>query len=174
MQYVRSDIGVFLALLIVAALVAMVFGVSRRGMRVEQPIAFNHALHIEKAGLECTYCHTDAADRMVAGLPGKENCLDCHDLDEEADSHPEKAKLVPYVDSEDEIPWIRVAVTRPDVFFSHRRHVAVGEIDCLECHTDQDTITTPPPAPRLVMTMDDCIACHERNGSSTDCLACHR
>jgi len=157
-----------------AGCVAVVYGIVGRSPKVTQPIAFNHAVHVGEASLTCVDCHTDAGTRRDAGLPGKQVCLDCHDPDQEAGKHPQKDKLFALGKSDGDIPWIRVAVTRPDVFFSHRRHFAAAKIDCLDCHTGQPDLTASPSSVRLVMTMTACIECHERNAVSTDCLACHR
>ncbi len=171
MRYVVSFVFIVLA---VVGSVAFVRGDYWLGPIVVQPIEFNHAVHLEKAGMECAECHTDAMTGVYAGLPGKDLCLDCHDIDEEDHSQPEKARLFAFEESDDDIPWVRVAVTRPDVYFSHRRHVSSAGLDCLECHTDQAGLTRPPARARLVMTMTACIECHEKNGASEDCLACHR
>ena len=171
MGWVRPSLVTVAAL---AGCAALVFAVAGRGRQVTQPIAFNHAMHVGEASLECLDCHTDAATRRDAGLPGKQICLDCHDPDQEAGKHPQKDQLFAFGKGDREIPWIRVAVTRPDVFFSHRRHVAAAKMACLDCHADQPSLTAPPSAARLVMTMTACIECHERCSVSTDCLACHR
>ena len=165
-------------LLIVVVLVAAGYALTPRGERVSQPILFNHAIHIEEAHLECVNCHTDAPHAVNAGLPGLESCLECHDPDEVEDegdeAHPEKVKLVRFAEAEEEIPWVRVALTKPDVYFSHRRHVTAAGLECEQCHQGQPELTAPLPRARLVMTMDDCIQCHEDSGASSDCLACHR
>ena len=171
----RVILSIVTAAIIVGGLVALGHGLAGRGRPVVQPIAFNHSIHVNQADMECMACHTDAAIDVYAGLPGKDICLDCHDIDEEQeDAHPEKAKLFAFVDSEGDIPWQRVALTKPDVFFSHRRHVSSAGLDCLECHPRQPTRTTPPSTAELVMSMDRCIECHEATGADTDCLACHR
>ncbi len=170
---------VAVALVVVAAVVwggvALVYGIVGRPVAAVQPIRFNHEIHLsDPVGAECIDCHTDAETGVFAGLPGKDACFDCHDPYEEDVTHPQKVKLLSYAESEEEIPWVRVAVTKPDVFFSHRRHVTSAGLDCLECHADQPTLTAPPATVRLVMTMDECIECHEQNRASSDCLACHR
>ncbi len=170
----RPFFTVLLIVIVLGALVTLVKALVPGGVPVDQPIAFNHALHLGDAGMECGQCHTDAATSRFAGLPGKEVCLDCHDIDEEEGSHPEKDKLFAYADSDDEIPWERVALTAPDVFFSHRRHVTAGGLDCLHCHPDQPLLTRPPATTGLVMAMTDCIACHEERSHTVDCLTCHR
>lgn len=171
----RFIVPVLVVLIVAMGVVALVYGLIPRPVKVDQPIAFNHAVHLGDAGLECLACHTDAETAVYAGLPGKDICFDCHDVDDEEDQqHREKAKLVLFADSDQEIPWARVALTEPDVFFSHRRHVTAAGLDCLHCHPDQTTLTAPPSHARLVMSMDDCLACHEEQGASVDCLACHR
>ncbi|MFQ5429391.1 MAG: cytochrome c3 family protein [Phycisphaerae bacterium] len=171
----RSIWMVIVVLGLAVAVVAVARAVGGPSETVVQPIAFNHKIHLEDAQLQCLQCHTDAATRVWAGLPGKEVCLDCHDPDDdETAQEPEKAKLVAFADADQDIPWRRVAVLRPDVFFSHRRHVTSAGIDCLRCHPGQPALTEPPSTASLVMRMDDCIACHEANDISTDCLACHR
>jgi len=170
----RSILPVVVALVLAAGLVAVVYGLARRSSRVTQPIAFNHQLHLDEAGLECLDCHSQAETRVHAGLPGKTMCFDCHDVDEEFEEGSELAKLVAFDEGDADIPWVRVAVTKPDVFFSHRRHVAAGGIECLRCHPGQPELTAPPFRVDQVMAMDDCIACHQEHQASTDCLACHR
>ncbi len=173
----RSIATVVVLSVIVLGGVALVRGITGRAQTIVQPIAFNHMVHLDVAGIGCVECHTDAASGRSAGLPGKNICFDCHDIDEEEDAtepNPEKAKLFAFDEMDHDIPWVRVAVTKPDVFFSHRRHVSAAKMDCLECHRDQSTLSAPPTTARLVMSMDDCIACHEQNGASNDCLACHR
>lgn len=165
---------IIIVLIIVVGSAALVYGVVVRAPRVVQPIIFNHTVHVNEAGLQCAECHADAETHTHAGFPAKQICLDCHDIDEEEGSHPEKDKLFAYDEVTHEIPWVRVAVTKPDVYFSHRRHVRAAKLDCLECHADQPTLSEPPSTVRLVMGMDTCIACHEENKASVDCLACHR
>jgi len=162
------------AVVVVAGGVAIVYGVVTRGPRVDQPIAFSHAVHIGEANVQCVDCHLNAESERSAGIPGKQICFDCHDIDEEEGSNPEKDKLFAFDERDDEIPWQRVAITRPDVFFSHRRHVTSAKLDCLVCHKNQDTLTTPPKRSRHVMPMANCLACHAKNGMPEDCNACHR
>ncbi len=169
---------VFASLVVVLAVgagfVALVYGYVTRAEAVVQPIAFNHTVHLTDADLECLDCHTDAEHDRFAGIPGKGICLDCHDIDDEEGSHPEKDKLFAFDELDQDIPWKRVAVAPPDVFFSHRRHVKAAGLDCLECHADQPELEAPPPTARLVMDMDDCIDCHEQEAASVDCNSCHR
>lgn len=170
----RSIGLVVVVLVIVAGAVAVVYGVATRRGTVVQPIAFNHAVHVQQASIQCIECHKNARTGASAGLPSRTACFDCHNIAEEEGTNPEKAKLAAFQDGNADIPWIRIAVTKPDVFFSHRRHVVAAVLDCLECHPEQPMLSAPPANTQLVMTMTACIECHQRNGASTDCLACHR
>jgi hypothetical protein len=170
----RSLVSIAVVVVVGVGFVALAYGVLGRNQIVVQPIAFNHAVHLDEADLQCADCHTDAETHVYAGLPGKDVCLDCHDIDEEGGSHPEKDKLFSFEEGDVEIPWVRVALSGPDVFFSHRRHVRAAGMDCLECHPGQPTLTEPPSVARLVMTMAVCIECHQESRVSNDCLACHR
>jgi len=170
----RSKLPIVLLFVVVVGFLGIVYAIGGRAVAVVQPIAFNHNVHVREASLSCTDCHKDVNAHSYAGIPGKTACLECHDIDEEEGTHPEKDRLFRYADTDDDIPWVRVAVTRPDVFFSHRRHVVAADMDCLECHPGQPSLTQPPATVELVMTMTDCIKCHEEKGASIDCLACHR
>ena len=118
----RSILTALVILGVLVGCVAVVYGIVTRREVVVQPIAFNHALDLDQAGVQCIECHTSAGTQVYAGIPRKELCFDCHDIDEEADdASPEKAKLFAFDEVDHDIPWRRVALTRPDVFFSHRR-----------------------------------------------------
>jgi hypothetical protein len=63
----------------------------------------------------------------------------------------------------------------PDhVFYTHRRHVVIGEVECVECHGDIATTERPPERPLVEMDMEFCMACHTERGVTNDCTACHR
>jgi hypothetical protein len=40
-----------------------------------QPVAFSHQIHIEKAGLDCAYCHRTASTGVTAGYPMSSSAL---------------------------------------------------------------------------------------------------
>jgi predicted CXXCH cytochrome family protein len=173
-------IGIILAagVLGAAGLVAMMGG---QGMLPPQPIAFNHRLHLERVqGIECQDCHQYATSETFAGLPSKHVCFGCHDPDAggedaEADARkPQFATLMAFSGTEGDIPWHRVTACREDVFFSHRRHVKVAEIDCRQCHSEIPDRTSPPTRGPIEMAMSTCIECHRRANSSVDCISCHR
>ncbi|MEJ2086119.1 MAG: cytochrome c3 family protein [Acidobacteriota bacterium] len=139
---------------------------------IEQPIAFNHRLHIEDVGLECTDCHLYAETGVRATIPNIEVCADCH-AEAQSDS-PEEARLVEYIQSESLVPWRKIYRVPQHVYFSHRRHTSLGEIPCQTCHGQMESRETPVTRAEVAVTMDFCMTCHEQAGASNDCQFCHR
>ncbi|MDP3939201.1 MAG: cytochrome c3 family protein [Deltaproteobacteria bacterium] len=139
-----------------------------------QPMRFSHKAHFEES--TCEGCHVYVMEHGAAGTPTLENCLDCHDglQSEKAEDQKEEEKLVVYEEEEREIPWAPFPRLASHVFFSHRRHAAVSEIECATCHEDIAESLTLPGNPPYEFTMKWCLACHEEQEASTDCVACHR
>lgn len=170
----KGIVGITVGVVVVAAAALALARAYTAPTIVTQPIAFNHRLHAEKAMLDCTtLCHAGVKTEVFAGLPSKDVCFECHDPDEESDK-PELTRLAEFVDLDQDIPWQRVAVTRPDVFFSHRRHVVSGGIACDRCHPGVAEASLPLSEVTLVLKMNQCLDCHEHDGADVDCLACHR
>ncbi len=136
-----------------------------------QPIAFNHAKHVE-SGVSCTDCHRGAATEEHATVPDISVCMGCHEAP--LTKSPEEARLRAYAAAGAEIPWRPVTHVAAHVYFSHRRHVTLAKLDCATCHGAMQKLTAPPRAPFRALTMDFCIQCHQRNQARTDCNDCHR
>lgn len=163
-----------LAVIVISVLaILLVWAVYPDQSSVVQPIAYNHKVHIEEGGLECTDCHRYVEKMAAATIPGIEICQDCHG-DEPISDSPEEIKLLKYIEKDSEIPWKRIYELPDHVYFSHRRHIVLGELDCSDCHGNVAELTAPARYPYLPVTMDNCINCHELHKVSTDCLACHR
>ena len=164
---------------------------------VKQPIEFPHKAHLDLKDpkFQCTTCHDRAERSAAAGRPSTKKCLSCHSSGE-AKSAEEK-KLQAFGENGREIPWQRVWRLPSHVFFSHRTHVALATVRCQTCHGPMETLARPPARPLKVLSMNDCIGCHERwrwppdpdqqdqatgrveqtstaRRVSTDCNACHR
>jgi hypothetical protein len=98
----------------------------------ERKIHFNHRLHMEKNGQECSVCHPGMAgsDRPnLSNLPAMAVCSACHD----GGSAPSACetchagKVPPLPPSHAQGDWLR----------EHKRVVrAGGESDCASCHVD--------------------------------------
>ncbi len=155
------------AMLLIAVAVAW----AMRPWPVDQPLAFNHKLHVEEMGAECTDCHLYALSGARATIPNIEVCGDCHD-EAQTDS-PAEARLVEHVQTGEPIPWVKVTVVPDHVYFSHRRHAAIAEIECAVCHGEVGQLTEPVARPAVKITMDACMDCHDEAGASNDCIWCH-
>ncbi len=140
------------------------------GKGIKQPIRFNHKSHKEQ-GLECNTCHQYVEEQTFAGLPKIEVCLECHE--EPISDSPEEEKIRSFHKEGMPIKWISLSNQPDHVYFSHRRHVRLGQIDCRVCHGDIDETTTPPRRPLVNLTMDTCMECHDKERENNDCLACH-
>ncbi len=145
-QPFKSGLFYFLAGLIPALFVGWILFPLALYSEQEQPIQFNHAIHImPDIGIEgetelerCLSCHRLREDGTFAGIPGLEKCMECHDDPESpwGEEPEEKRFLQEYVANKKEIPWFSF-YRQPDcVYFSHVAHVKMGNIDCRTCHGD--------------------------------------
>ena len=138
---------------------------------VVQPIAFNHAKHLEK-GVECFGCHATVKESATAGKPKLETCMLCHETPLGTTAAEETVRQ--YAARNEEIPWRRLYKLPEHIFFPHQVHVVGAQIECKICHGAIGETTAPPAKPLVTFAMNDCLACHRRKGATTDCIACHR
>ncbi len=123
----------------------------------EQPIDFNHALHMDPETVEgiegsaendrCLYCHSFREDGSFSGIPAIKTCMQCHDDPDNSlgETAAEKLLLTDYVAKNLEIPWLSY-YRQPDcVYFSHIAHINMGLMECNTCHGDHgETYNLPP------------------------------
>ncbi len=141
--------------------------------RLAQPVEFNHNKHVIDVGMDCIDCHQYVETHQKASLPNREVCYDCHS--EAQGESAEELKLVSLLETEQELEWQRVYVLPKHVYFSHFRHVTLGQINCSECHGDMKELTSPPVKQDVdVVNMDNCMDCHEEKQVNNDCLTCHK
>ncbi|TMQ15883.1 MAG: hypothetical protein E6J90_13590 [Deltaproteobacteria bacterium] len=165
--------------LVVLALVA---ACSRAPRLPEQPIAFNHALHlsVELDGrrLGCVDCHAGAERAEHAGLPALRDCLRCHmrpQLGERGVPSEREAAVRKLAAAAAPTRWVQITRNPGHVYAPHRAHVGIAKLPCAECHGDVAAWTAPPTEPvQRLLRMTECIACHRTHGASTWCGACHR
>ncbi|MFQ5824790.1 MAG: cytochrome c3 family protein [bacterium] len=156
--------------ILLTTLVAGFIGSNKSG--ANQPLAYNHNKHVEENGMECLDCHQYAEENPRASIPNIEVCVDCH---EEAISESEEEKiLVNFITENKKIPWRQIYSVPDYAYFSHRRHVKLGELECQVCHGNVGNLTIPITRPFIEMKMNWCMDCHEKRGVSNDCYACHR
>ncbi len=146
-------------------------GVSSVRPMARQPIAFNHAKHMEN-GLNCSDCHSGVQTQAKATLPTLDTCVGCHQTALTTSREEEKIRTI--AASGRELDWVQLTQMPPHVFFSHRRHVAVAHLACAECHGPMEKATRPPQRPWRTLTMNACIECHQKNKVNADCNDCHR
>ncbi len=168
--------------------------------RPEQPIEFNHKLHACANEIDCQYCHNSASKSKHAGLPEPMLCMNCHKGVKEGHNDEMTAeiqKIYEYAgfdpvtstypdslkDSKKPFVWNKVHNLPDHVFFSHQQHVAVGGLECQNCHGPVDTkytlgkVATSEEIMELaandpsiislesdVLTMGWCIECHNKAG----------
>jgi len=144
----------------------------RPAERASQPVAFNHALHVEDIGVECQECHLYFATSRHSGLPGLEVCMGCHEGG--LTDSPEESKLLALHEAGETYPFRKLFRLPDHVNYSHRTHVVVAEIECEVCHGPIARSSEPPTAPLVRITMDGCLRCHLEQGARTDCTPCHR
>jgi len=138
---------------------------------VSQPIQFSHKAHVDK-GLPCDGCHPSVRTAASAGMPATSTCMMCHQgaITDSA----EEEKVRQYASDGRPIPWQRVYELPGHAYFSHRRHVAVAQLDCAACHGDVGESVHPLTRAALPISMNRCVDCHAREGAANDCNACHR
>jgi len=170
----------------------------------EQPVAFNHPLHMDEVEDGCESCHFFRDDGSYSGVPKLEQCIECHE-EVQGDNENEAHFVSEYVEKEREVPWL-VYSKQPDcVFFSHAAHVKKAKMDCVTCHGPVEEMESLPvyEENRITgysrevwgkniaglkknswdrMKMDDCADCHkESNNKVTSvqtekdaCFVCHK
>ena len=140
----------------------------RRGYQPEQPIRYNHQLHMEKNKMECQYCHSGVTKSAFATLPSVELCMGCHKA--VFPDRPEIKKLKEFSDKGESIPWVPVNNLPEHVRFNHKRHLKAG----VGCHTCHGQIQKMPVVEKMSsLKMGFCVSCHRENGASIDCSTCH-
>lgn len=162
-------LGVVLVLAI-GALAVPLF--AARGPAVSQPIGFNHRHHTQNLSLACDFCHKYVETGAHSGLPGAETCSLCHSIPQ--GESEEAARLTQLLTRGEPLQFNKLFRLPDDVFYTHRRHVGVAEIECATCHGDIANTERPPTRPLVRITMDYCVDCHLEQEQTVDCNACHR
>ncbi len=134
----------------------------------EQPIRFDHKLHVSDFRIECQYCHSGVRRSAFAGVPPVDRCLGCHLI--VASRAPEVAKITAYRDRGEPIPWIKVYTLPRFVRFHHAAHGRAG-VGCQQCHGPVEQMRRVER--RVELTMGWCVECHRERQAPLDCLTCH-
>lgn len=160
-----------------------------------QPVQFNHELHLESGGAECSSCHFLRPDGSFSGRPSVETCAECHAAPL-GDSAAERRLLEEYIRPGREIPWESYAAQPAHVFFSHAAHRPercntchqfTAAALCASCHADMSQSDRLPAYRENrwtgysadILTMRRCVSCHALPGhaptmAGNDCAVCHK
>jgi hypothetical protein len=155
-----SKKGIRITVISVGALcAALVFGDAKAP---ENPILFDHGLHVHDAEMACADCHS-SMETLAAGAQSAldhDACESCHDVDDESEcgtchKDPESPEGVP---------------PREGLYegFAHSRH-AEAKVPCGSCHGEVTEAGIEPRVPNMTACQD----CHLTEGAALDCGSCH-
>jgi len=136
----------------------------------QQPIYFDHRVHVEQAGLDCAFCHRTAATGVTAGYPDVEQCIGCHVVVSRGERADEIEKLRQAWIGQHPIDWARVHRLPDHSRFPHAAHVQAG-VACADCHGAVEQMGQVVQTRSL--KMGDCVDCHRELSAPDQCGACH-
>ncbi|HLG71411.1 MAG TPA: cytochrome c3 family protein [Chloroflexota bacterium] len=136
----------------------------------EQPIRFDHRVHVLDNGIQCAMCHRDAAIAPDAGMPSVQQCMDCHQVVGATAHDPEIDKVRLAAAAQRPIDWQRVYALPDHVQFDHAAHIQAG-VSCTECHGNVGEMREVTK--KRALNMNDCVDCHREHNAPTECAECH-
>jgi hypothetical protein len=135
----------------------------------EQPIAYNHRLHLAQ-GLECLTCHVTAETGDHATLPPTATCMRCH-VRVKTES-PDIQKLTSFDSRKEDVPWRRVYRLAEYVYFSHKVHLSSDKsVTCQTCHGNVREMDVMQKVKDTSMAA--CTECHKQHSAPVKCDTCH-
>jgi len=141
-----------------------------QGYAPDQPIPFDHSLHVGQNQIQCQYCHNQVEINKHSNIPALSTCMNCH-LVVKTDS-PHIQKLREAYDNGKSIPWVKVHMLPDHVKFNHSAHVGRG-VNCQTCHGPVETMAKVYQHSDL--SMGWCVNCHRQpeNKAPINCSTCH-
>ncbi len=141
-----------------------------KGYQPEQPIPYDHSVHVGKHNIQCQYCHSQVEQSRHSNVPSLQTCMNCH-LQVKTDS-PHIQKLREAYDAGKSIEWNRVHMLPDHVRFNHSAHVTKG-VNCQTCHGDVEKMQKVYQYSDL--SMGWCVNCHRQseNKAPLNCSTCH-
>lgn len=136
----------------------------------QQPIYFDHRVHVEQVRLDCAFCHRTATQGVTAGYPDVQQCIGCHVVVSRGERADEIEKLRQAWIGQRPIDWERVTRLPDHSRFPHDAHVQAG-VSCATCHGPVERMGQVVQTRSL--KMGDCVDCHVANTAPTQCAACH-
>ena len=162
----------------------------------DQPLEFPHTVHVQEAGMDCTFCHRNVTKGASATVPAVALCMTCHKT--VGDDIEEVEKLRNIYAKGEPITWMRVHRLPDHVRFVHEPHIRhfSGSKKIVKKIDDADTQITISDANKInpnaktgeiidVQASQVCSICHGNVGDMTkvrqvrplkmgDCVNCHR
>lgn len=86
----------------------------------------------------------------------------------------EAARVTDLLEAGDPLRFNKLFRLPDHVFYTHRRHVGIAELECADCHGAIAETERPPERALVPVSMDSCMDCHREHGLTLDCNACHR
>lgn len=157
----KAAVAVLLGVVILPLYVGLVLGYGanpttlNEGYQPLQPVAYSHALHAGKLGIDCRYCHTTVEKAGMAAIPPTEVCMNCH-----KGIFPDSPRLDVVRKSYNEgtpIRWVKVHNLPQYAYFNHSAHVTAG-VGCAECHGQVQQMDVVRTVKNLSMSW--CLECH--------------
>ncbi len=177
--WVRASLAVFVVLSTTVALATPTLRVGPSPVSTtvypeqEILIAFDHAAHLDRSGVECATCHELAATSRSPSdnlLPQEADCVPCHGestrIKGRGSNRAEDRCRTCHPGEDQRITSSRVPPAR--LRFAHADH---HEESCDRCHTRVATraLATADDLP----TMPLCLSCHDGQRASRRCETCH-
>jgi hypothetical protein len=141
-----------------------------QGYSPDQPIPFDHSLHVSQNQIQCLYCHSQATSSTQMTIPALSTCMNCH-LVVKTDS-PHIQKLREAYDKGESMPWVKVHMLPDHVKFTHSAHLANG-VNCQTCHGAVESMQKITQVSDL--SMGWCVNCHResQHNAPINCTTCH-
>jgi hypothetical protein len=168
-KHVGILIFVFLGLFLVGCKFQYGIGYNK-GYQPEQPIPFDHSLHVGTHNIQCQYCHNQVERSTHSNIPALQTCMNCHNQ-VKTDS-PYITKLREAYDAGGSIEWVKVHMLPDHVRFNHSAHLNKG-VSCQTCHGEIEKMKVVYQYSDL--SMGWCINCHREKESKAplNCSTCH-
>ncbi len=127
-------------------------------------IKFSHKFHLEQ-GIECTDCHTGAANSQLSSdklFGDHSSCQSCHEeqLNENCEFCHQKAG-----------EYKAFKNPKRELIFPHKKHVELSNVDCETCHKNLRDVDYG--SSKNLPTMTTCNECHDNSKASSQCEICH-
>lgn len=159
----QLPLRIIIILLVVGAMAAFAFDYyaqpryTRVGYAPDQPVPFDHALHVGQLGLDCRYCHSHVEESGHSNVPSTTTCMNCHNQIQT--QSPLLEMVRESYETGEAIPWVRVHQIPDFVYFNHAVHVNRG-VSCYDCHgqvNEMEVVYHSKP-----LSMSFCLECHRQ------------